>query len=200
MSALGLYLPGGSWLHRLPAGAKLGLLAGAGLGSFFLKSPAQVLAALAVVVLLYASARIPPARALAQVRPLLWAIGFLAVFHAVTDGWARAVTVVGVIAMLVLLAGLVTLTTRTSALVDALVAGLRPLRRLGVDPERVALMLALGVRSVPVMVGLASEVREAQRARGLAASPRAFAVPLLVRALHHADDLGDALVARGLDD
>ena len=75
--------------------------------------------------------------------------------------------VVGVLALLVLLAALVTLTTRTTDLVDALVAACRPLRLLGVDPERVGLMLALGIRCVPVVVGLAEDVRDAQRARGL---------------------------------
>jgi biotin transport system permease protein len=100
----------------------------------------------------------------------------------------------------VLLAALVTLTTRTTDMVDAVIRALGPLRRLGVDPERVGLLLSLGIRSVPVVVGLAEEVRDAQRARGLTASPRAFAVPLIVRSLRHADALGDALVARGIDD
>jgi biotin transport system permease protein len=74
------------------------------------------------------------------------------------------------------------------------------LRRVGVDPERIGLLLALGVRCVPVVVGLAEQVRDAQRARGLGASPRAFAVPLIVRSLRHADALGEALVARGVED
>jgi biotin transport system permease protein len=60
--------------------------------------------------------------------------------------------------------------------------------------------MALGIRCVPVVVGLARQVREAQLARGLGASPRAFAVPLIVRSLRHADTLGEALVARGADD
>ena len=47
---------------------------------------------------------------------------------------------------------------------------------------------------------LAEEVRDAQRARGLTASPRAYAVPLIIRSLRHADELGEALVARGVDD
>ena len=68
------------------------------------------------------------------------------------------------------------------------------------DPERVGLLIALAIRSVPVVVGLAEQVRDAQRARGLTASPRAFAVPLIVRSLRHADALGDALVARGVED
>ena len=62
------------------------------------------------------------------------------------------VVVIGVLAVLVLLAALVTLTTRTTAMVDAMVVACRPLRVLGVDPERVGLVLALGVRSVPGVV------------------------------------------------
>ncbi len=71
---------------------------------------------------------------------------------------------------------------------------------MGVDPDRVGLVITLALRAVPVVVGIAEEVRDAQRARGLAASPRAFAVPLLVRSLRHADAVADALAARGLED
>ena len=60
--------------------------------------------------------------------------------------------------------------------------------------------MALCIRAVPVVLGLAEQIRDAQRARGLPLSARAFAVPLLVRALRHAQQLGDALIARGLDD
>ena len=77
---------------------------------------------------------------------------------------------------------------------------LQPLRRIGVPTERLALLISLSVRSVSVIAALAAEVRDAQRARGLQASPRAFAVPLLVSSLRHAEALGEALVARGLDD
>lgn len=200
MSTLGLYLPGTSVLHRAGAGPKLVGLLAAGAGSFLIHRPWQVGVALALVVLGYVVARIGPRVALAQVRPLVWVAGVAAGFHVLVNGWERAVVVLGVLTMLVLLAGLVTLTTRTSAMVDAVVAACRPLRRVGVDAERVGLMLALGVRCVPLVVGLAEEVRDAQRARGLGSSPRAFAVPLIVRSLRHADALGEALVARGVED
>jgi biotin transport system permease protein len=199
-SALGLYVPGTSPLHRAPAGLKLLALVAAGIGSVLLDRPWQVLVALAVVVVAYAAAGLSPRVALHQLRPLAWLGAVTALFHLVVNGWERAVVVVGVLAALVLLAALVTLTTRTTDLVDAVVAACRPLRVLRVDPERVGLLLAMGVRCVPVVVGLAAEVRDAQRARGLAASPRAFAVPLVVRSLRHADALGEALTARGVDD
>ena len=200
MNTLGLYLPGTSVLHRARAGHKLAAMLAVGAASVFLDELWQVGAALLLVAAGYAVAGIPLRTALSQLRPLVWVAGLAAVFHVLASGWERAAVVIGMLATLVLLAALVTLTTRTTAMVDAIVAACGPLRRLGVDAERVGLMLALGVRSVPVVVGLAAEVREAQQARGLTASPRAFAVPLIVRSLRHADALGEALVARGVED
>jgi len=200
MSPLGLYVPGTSLVHRAPAGLKLVVMIAAGVASVFLRAPWEVAAALVVVLLSYGVAGLPPRTVVRQVRPLLWVGLVTAGFHLVANGWERAVVVVGVLAVLLLLAALVTLTTRTTDLVDAVVTACRPLRVLRVDPERVGLMIALGIRCVPVVVGLAEDVRDAQRARGLTASPRAFAVPLIVRSLRHADALGEALAARGLDD
>ncbi|MEP6817137.1 MAG: energy-coupling factor transporter transmembrane protein EcfT [Marmoricola sp.] len=200
MVTLGLYLPGDSLVHRLPAGVKLLFLVLAGAGSIFVRDPWQVAAALTAVGCLYLVAELSTRVLWAQVRPLWWLVLLLGVFHVLVNGWARTVVVLGVLVGLVLLAALVTLTTRTTDLIEVVVRVSGPLRVVGVDPERVGLLLSLGIRSVPVVVGLADEVREAQLARGLGASPRAFAVPLVVRSLRHADALGEALAARGLDD
>jgi biotin transport system permease protein len=200
VSPLGLYVPGSSPVHRVPAGTKLLVMVAAGAASVFVHRPWEVAVGLGVVVLGYLLAGLSLRVVGGQLRPLVWIGGCTAAFHLVVNGWERALVVVGVLAALVLLAALVTLTTRTADLVDAMVTACRPLRPVGVDPERVGLVVALGIRCVPVVVGLAEEVREAQRARGLAASPRAFAVPLIVRSLRHADALGEALMARGLDD
>ena len=200
MSPLGLYVPGSSLLHRTPAGVKLLALLAAGVSTVFLDHVWQILVAFGVVLTAYAAAGLPLRVVGGQLRPLLWIGVATAVVHVLVSGWERAVVVVGVLAALLLLAALVTLTTRTTDLVDAVVAACRPLRVVHVDAERVGLMVTLGIRCVPVVVGLAEEVRDAQRARGLTASPRAFAVPLIVRSLRHADALGEALMARGLDD
>ena len=96
-------------------------------------------------------------------------------------------------------ADLVTLTTRTEDLIDAIEHALGPLRRLGVNPSRIALMLSMTIATVPVIAGFAVQVREAQRARGVPVRPLTFVVPLLVMALKHSDELADALTARGID-
>ena len=200
MSTLGLYRPGASPVHRLPPGVKVAGLVVAGAASVFLAEPWQVGAGLLLVLAGYLTARVPVATLLRQVRPLVWVLLIVGAFHVLVNGWERALVVTGVLLALVLLAGLVTLTTRTADLVDVLVRAMAPLRRVGVNPDRVGLLLALGIRSVFVVAQIAEEVRDAQRARGLTASPRAYAVPLIIRSLRHADQLGEALVARGADD
>ncbi len=200
MSTVGLFVPGTSVVHRLPVTVKLLLLVAAGAASFLVRQPWQAGLALALAVAAHLAARVPVRVLTAQVRPLVPVLVLVGVLQGLVSGWRTAAVVVGVVAALVLTAGLVTLTTRTTDLVDVLVRAMGPFRRLGVDPERVGLLLALSIRSVPVVVGLAREVRDAQRARGTGTSARAYAVPLLIRSLRHADDLGEALAARGVDD
>jgi biotin transport system permease protein len=197
---IGLYRPGASALHRMSAETKLAVLVIGGAGSVFVRTPASTAVSLAVVLLGHAVARIPPRVLWDSLRPVLWVAVPLAAFQVLVAGWARASVIVGVILALVLLANLVTLTTRTTDLVDVVVRLVRPLRFLGVNPERVALMLNLGIRAVPLVIELATEVRDAQHARGHAASPRAFAVPLIVGALRRSEEIGDALAARGFED
>ena len=196
---IGAYVPGDSLLHRLPAGVKLVALLIFGALAIWLDRPWQIGARPGGRRVALPARRLGPRTALRQVRPLWPLLAVTALLHILLADWQRAVVVTGTIVVLVLLAALVTLTTRTTALVDVVVTAARPLRRLGVDVDRLGLMIALGIRCVPVVVALATEIRDAQRARGLT-SARAFAVPLVVRALRHADDLGDALVARGADD
>lgn len=200
MNVIGLYVPGTSLVHRLPAGLKLALLVAAAAASFVVDRPIIAAAALMAVVALFGVAQIPWGTALSQIRPVLWFAVPLFAFHAIVSGWGRAVVVVGTLVALVLLAALVSLTTRVSDLCDAVVRLASPLRRLGVDVDRLGLLVALGVRAVPVMVGLAQEVREAQRARGRTASPAAYVLPVVLRALRHAERQGDALLARGVDE
>jgi biotin transport system permease protein len=193
------YVPGRSWLHVLPASLKLAGLAAGMVAVLLVDSPAGIAAAAGVTVLLYLTAGM--VRALpAQLWSLRWLVAGLVALQLLTSGWASAVVVTGRVVVAVVLAGLITLTTRVVDLLDVFERVLRPLRPLRVDSERVALVLALAIRAVPVVAGLAAEVRDARRARGLHGSVRAYAVPLVVRTLRHADALGEALVARGLDD
>ncbi|MEV4074857.1 energy-coupling factor transporter transmembrane protein EcfT [Nonomuraea fuscirosea] len=197
---LGAYVPGSSPLHRLPAGVKLAGLAVACTVLVLLGSPAALGVAAVVVAGLYALSRVSLAAAWAQVKPVRWfAVALFGMQWLFVDLQGALSTVLRVV-LAVALAGLVTLTTRASAMMAALERCLSPARFVGLDPFRLSLLLSLTIRSVPVVAELATRVREAQRARGVERSVRAFAVPLVVGSLRHADALGEALSARGLDD
>ncbi|HET8613930.1 MAG TPA: energy-coupling factor transporter transmembrane protein EcfT [Actinomycetales bacterium] len=197
---IGLFRPGTSTVHRAPAGAKLLVLALGAVVLVLLRTPVAVAVAAGLVVGLYLLAALSPRDLLRQVWPLRWVVVVLLPFQWWTAGWRTAVVVVGTMLVLVATAGLVTLTTRTTALLDLFEWLLSPLRHVGVDPQRVSLLLALTIRAVPVLVDTLSDARDARRARGLERSPRALLVPVVVRTMRHADRLGEALVARGVDD
>ncbi|MFQ6227269.1 energy-coupling factor transporter transmembrane component T family protein [Nocardia sp. NPDC002869] len=198
---IGLYLPGHSLLHRMSAGVKLlSLVAVIVAATVLVRTPAQVGGVALGVAAVFALARIPWRVALAQLRPVVWMLVFVAVVQVLMTSPARATVVCGLLLISVALAALVTLTTRVTDMLDAVTRGLGPLRRLGVDPERIGLLLALAIRCVPLLAGIVREVADARRARGLQWSVTALATPVLVRALRTADAMGDALAARGVDD
>jgi biotin transport system permease protein len=197
---LGLYLPGDSPLHRAPAWTKLAGLAAGLLVLSIRASPTTLAVASAVLVLATQAAGVGPRALAGQLRPALPVLAVVAAVQVWLGGWRPALTLAGTLAVGIAAAGLVTLTTRTADLLDAVVIAARPLRRFGVDPERIGLVLALAVRSVPVIAELAAQVNQARAARGAPRSVRAFAVPLLIRTVRHADRLGEALAARGVDD
>ncbi|MBS0024741.1 energy-coupling factor transporter transmembrane component T family protein [Microbacterium paraoxydans] len=195
---ISLYRQGDSLVHRLPAGAKLAGLALCALVLTLLPPhPLVVAGALGATVVLFplgGQSLRTLVRELWRLRWLLLVLGvMLALFVSPLAAWIGA----GRVAALLLLAALVTMTTRMSDLLAVLQALLRPLRRFSVEPEAVALTLSLTLTMVPVVAAFANRLREAERARGVRLGPRA-AVPLLVLTLRHADRVGDALAARGV--
>lgn len=197
---IGLYRPGDSLLHRCPAWLEMLLLA-VGTGVLVaLRSPTAVLVGAAVCSVGYLVAGLGPRALGGAVWSLRLVVVLLVPYQAWVGGWRAVVEVVGTLVVAVVAAALVTMTTRVSELLDLAVRMLGPLRRVGGDPERAGLVLALTVRAVPVLAATARGIDEARRARGLGRSPRALLVPFVVRTVRHADRLGEALVARGVDD
>ncbi|MGP5725292.1 energy-coupling factor transporter transmembrane component T family protein [Arthrobacter rhombi] len=196
---LSLYRPGNGLLHRLPTGPKALLLMLVVLGLSFLPSTYWAAGmAWVVAVLGYLLGGLGLSELWRQLIAVRWLIGITLlaqlIFMPVEAAAANSSRVVAAI----LLAGLLVLTTRLTDLLAAVERGLSPLARLGVDPERVALLLSVTITTVPVLARLGSGVREAQRARGARGGLATFVVPFLVVALKHADELGEALSARGV--
>ncbi|MCH1867340.1 energy-coupling factor transporter transmembrane component T [Nocardioides sp. CFH 31398] len=197
---LGLHRPGTTVLHRLGAGTKLLGLIVLGVVVVVVSGPVTALPLVvgAAAVLAWTAGGVRPVwRAL---RGVLLLVVLLGAWLAWAQGWERAVERMGDVATLVLLATVLTTTTPIDAMLDAITRGLRPLRRLGVSPEAVALAFSLMLRGVPATLDLARETRDAARARGLERNLRALLVPLALRTVANARATGQALHARGVGD
>ncbi|MCP9480507.1 energy-coupling factor transporter transmembrane protein EcfT [Shimia sp. CNT1-13L.2] len=194
---LDLYSPGTSLLHRMrPAPKMLALMIGATL-LFLNESLPLTVAATVLVLALYFVAGLTLRQAWNQIRPLLWIFALFFALQWYFSGLILAAYVVLRLAALILLASLVTLTTRSSDMIDTMTSGLRFLKPLGVNPAKVGLAISLALRFIPVLAQITQDVREAQKARGLERSVIAVAMPVAIRTIKMADDISDAIESRG---
>lgn len=193
-----LYVDGDGLLHRIPAPYKLIVLVAAGAALFLVHRLDGLALAFACGVLLLALSGAGAGALWRHVRGLLPILAVVGGFTAWFDGGSHAAEILLRVAALMALALAVTLTTRTSDLIQVCERALYPLDRLGwIDAGRVALALALTLRFIPEIWRNYQDIREAQAARGLSRNALALTVPLLVRTLKRADEVGDAIDARG---
>lgn len=194
-----LYQPGRTALHRLPVGAKVLGLALFSLTIVLVRSTSASLAFLTVTLILAALARVRLRTLARAARGVVLLALFVATFQWWWYGASKAVESFVDLVALALAAVVVTATTSLNAMLDAIVRWLWPARRL-VDPERVALAVALAIGTLPGTIALALETRDAARARGLGRHPRAYLSPFVIRVVARALETGDALHARGIGD
>lgn len=197
----GQYVAARSPLHRCPVWVKYLLMFAGGVVPFLVGQLWVSLTALALaVLLLVVGARIPARRALV-IGWQFWAMMVvLAGYHWLMGDPMRGVLYLINLLAAIYLARLVTMTTPINDIMDAIAGAVRPLRFLGVNPERVALAFVLMWRSIPHLIGLLGQVRESARARGLSAFSLRYVIPAIVSAVGFALATSDALRARGLDD
>jgi biotin transport system permease protein len=185
-------------MHRVPAGWKLACLVVLSVAcAFVAREPIGAALVLAATLLIYLLGGIGVREWSRQLWRVKWLIVLLVAMQAIFLGWAEALTGTVRIIGIVLLAAAVTLTTPTGEMLDVIEACLAPLRRIRVDPARIAFTIALTITIIPVIAQLGAQIRDAQRARGVRLGVR-WIVTLLAGSLRHADDVGDAMTARGI--
>jgi biotin transport system permease protein len=196
---VGVYQPGDSLLHRLPVGVKLAGLAALSLSIVLVRSMPASWVFLAAALLLALVARVRLGALLRAARGILLLAAFVGAMQWWWYGGDKAIETFVDLLALSLAAVVVTATTPVNAMLDAFIRWITPLRRVGVDPDRVALAFGLAIQALPGTVALALETRDAARARGVR-HPRAFLTPFVIRVVARAHETGDALHARGIGD
>lgn len=228
---IGQYLPTGSSLHRLDVRAKLVALGGLISVVLMLPSPSALLAALLVILSLIWLANVPLGFALGGLRPTLPVLLLLAALQLIFGWGANAnpeclalwsagvinlttCAVSAVLAMLlrltclILLTGLLTMTSTISELTHGLESLLRPFQRLGLPAHELSLSFTLALRFVPTLTEELEKLLKAQAARGadirLGSNPLQrvrqllpVLVPLFLTTLRRGEVLIQAMTARG---
>ena len=216
------YYPGGSPLHRADPRAKFVAVTALAVALFTRDSFAALAVYAAAGVLAFALSKVPVRWVWRALKPVLWLIGltfFAQVLFAPGDpffsvgpfdlSW-EGLRLAGFLSMrlvvLILIGSVLTLTTPPVALTDALVWLGRPLRRLRVPSDELALMVTIALRFIPTLLVELDTIMRAQRARGADFSTggplrRARAlvpvmVPLFVISFRRADELALAMEAR----
>jgi len=198
MNLFSLYVPGTSPLHRLAIGYKYLLLLILTVPALLVGNLVVSLAALVLSLALLASCRTGLRHAWTLPLALWVLVAFLAGYQVLIGRPDLGVVVGANLVTAVYASRILTLTTPGPALIDALVAALRPLERFGVKTDLVGLAVAIMVRSVPLLLDSFEQVRQAARARGRERNLFLLVTPVVVRAVGQAQATGAALAARGL--
>ncbi len=220
---LGQYYPGDSVVHRLDPRTKI-------ISLFFLMSallisldPVVLLGFVGVILLALAGSRLPLSLVFRNIRPFIWLFLLTIVVHIFwTQGQVIArlpiieleVSKEGLylglvyalrLALLIILAALLTLSTSPMELTDALEKLLGPLKRFNAPVHEIVMMLTLSLRFIPTLLEEAQRLKNAQASRGASfdghlikriKSIIPLVIPLFIAAFRRADDLAAAMDSR----
>lgn len=187
--------------HRLPAALKLTALAVFMVVVMLAFSPLTLaIAAIAVLILHMIGGLALMRQAMRLLRPIWIFVVVIVVWHGLFGTLTSGLLIAGRIITLVAAANLVTMTTPLQEMMRV-IAGL--LRRIGVPAglrSQIATAAALVISFVPQLSARAGQMRMAWRARSTKRAGWRLALPLALSAIDAADQVGEALRARGAID
>lgn len=191
-----LYSEQQTWLHSIPSGVKLLVLALLGTGLFLTEQLTWLAAATAVCLAIYASLGRASSRAKPLLIGVLVASALVASFHLFMQHPALAAITVMRLVSATLMGIALTLTTRYSDLLQVFEWLLSPLQRIGVKTESIALQLALMLRFTEHFFVLWRRLDDAHRVRTGKAGGFKILAPLTLQMLMTARRVADALHLR----
>lgn len=222
--ALGRYLPLDSWMHKIDPRFKIvGMILM--LVSIFIPSGFEGYIFLIVVVFmaLFLS-KIPVSYVVKSFRPMLFMMGFLLIINVLVIRTGRLwfefgflkvysdaiyqTLYIGVrLVLMIMVTTILTATTKPLDMTLGIEDLLNPLRRLGVPSHEIAMMISIALRFIPTLIDETNRIMKAQASRGVDFQEGSLKerimgilsliVPLFVSSFQRAEDLADAMEARG---
>lgn len=210
------YIAADSSVHRYDARSKLFLLLVYSVCLFFIDTWAGMAGAAVLLLAVLAASRLPVGRVLGIAVPVYVLAAFTVAANALTyadggfafteAGLVRGCFFAARILLLVWASLIVCFSTTSTQLTDALIWALRPLRRLRVPVDDIAMVFSIALRFIPVTAEEYLRIRDAQWSRcapldegSVIARLRAHSailIPLFVGLFRRADVLAQAMDAR----
>ena len=223
--AFGQYYPTKSFVHKMDARIKILSVIAFMVAVFLVKSYQFIGFATCLVFVLVATfaSKVPFLRVLKSIKAILFFIILSAVlqlffnksgtvvfewkFIVITDaGLLNAGFIVARIALIVLGASLLTLTTSPVEIADGIESLMYPLKWIKFPVHEFALIMSIALRFIPTLLDETDRIIKAQKARGadfesgnLFKRAKALVpvlIPLLISSFRRADELADAMDAR----
>ena len=220
---LGRYIDGHSLLHRLDPRSKLvGMLLFMA-AVFLINSYVTLIIALTFTLTIIVLTRIPLTYYVRAIKPLLFLIIFIALFHVFfhaegarllkagtfsiySGGLEKGLVTAGRMTLFVTFAAVLSFTTQPDRIAGALGSLFHPLQRIGIPVERLTLMLSISLRFIPTIFEEAERIWKAQVSRGFSLANRslkdkakliiALLIPVTAGAFRRAASLADSMEAR----
>lgn len=220
----GRYIDRDSWVHRLDPRAKISAMPLFMAAVFLTNSYFGVLAIAAFAVSVMLVTRIPLSFYARAIKPLLFLILFIFLFHLLFDTGGKRLIELGPVALysggmekavvsamrmttFIAFAAILTFTTQPDQLATAFGRLIRPLGIIGVNAEKIALMLRVSLRFIPTIFEEGERLYKAQVSRGLSLTDQslvkkarllvALLVPVTAAVFRRAVILADSMEARG---
>ncbi|WP_058300836.1 energy-coupling factor transporter transmembrane component T family protein [Gorillibacterium timonense] len=221
---MGKYIETGSAVHRLDPRAKTLAMLLFMAAVFLVRSTVDlaVLAAFSIGVM--AATRIPFITYVRTLKPLIFLMAFIFVFHVLFDtggswyvdlgpvkfysgGLQKGFMSVARMVLFVAFTAVLTLTTPPLLLTQGLESLMKPLSLFRISPRKVTLMLTTSLRFIPTVFEEANKILRAQASRGMDLVDQnvlqkaklliSLLVPVTVGAIRRAAELVDSMEARG---
>lgn len=222
--ALGRYIPIDSLIHKMDPRAKIAALIFMMIAIFIPAGWYGYLIAGIAIVLLAILSKLKLNFLWRSMKPMLFMLSFLLIINilVIHDGevlftvgsfsvYVGAITqtlyIVVRLMLMIMLTTVLTATTKPLDLTLGIEDLLNPLRAIKVPSHEIAMMISIALRFIPTLIEETQRIMKAQASRGVdleegklkekVMAILSLIVPLFVSAFQHADDLANAMEARG---
>lgn len=224
--ALGRYLPLDTIINKMDPRSKILILLVMMITVFL---PAGFIGYIPILIFIAAAlyfSKLKLAYALRALKPMIWMFIFLLVinvlvmktgtlliswgwFKVYSDAFSQTAYIIIRLTLMIILCTVLTATTKPLDLTLGIEKLLKPFEKIGLPAHVIAMMISIALRFIPTLIDETNRIMNAQASRGVdlengtmmekIRAVLSLIVPLFVSAFDRADQLADAMEARGYD-